>query len=77
MKFESSALKNAVKTDIREYCEKLSVHVAEADNGRFVIEAWNEAGHNGVEVDLLDVLEWVRVNRPELLKEVCSRGGVS
>lgn len=36
---------------------------------RFVIRAWNEAGHNQTEVDLIDVLNYVKTNMPELLEE--------
>jgi hypothetical protein len=36
---------------------------------RAVIKALNEGGCNSTEVDLLDVLSWVKANRPELLKD--------
>jgi len=35
--------------------------------GRLVIQALNEAGHNCTEVDLLEVLAWVKANRPDLM----------
>lgn len=38
-------------------------------NGRIVVRAFNEGGHNVTEVDLLDLLRWLRENRPEFLKE--------
>jgi hypothetical protein len=34
-----------------------------------VISASNEGGHNGTWVDLLDLIKWLRANRPELLAE--------
>jgi len=36
-------------------------------HGRLVIKSWNEGGHNSTEVDLLQLLEWVRTNRPDLM----------
>ena len=36
--------------------------------GRVIIIAYNEGGYNKTEVDLLDVIEWVKENKPELLK---------
>ena len=53
---------------IREYSEGYGVEIVEKE-GRLVIFALNEGGHNGTSVDLLDVLEWVRANKPELLSE--------
>lgn len=35
---------------------------------RQVILAFNEGGHNSVRIDLLDIIDWVKENRPELLK---------
>jgi len=55
-----------MKTDIREYVESEPVEIKEKD-GRLVIEALNEGGHNGTEVDLVDVIEWVKMNKPDLL----------
>ena len=55
-----------MKTNIREYVEREPVEIKEKD-GRLVIEALNEGGHNGTEVDLMDVIEWVEVNRPDLI----------
>jgi hypothetical protein len=63
---------------IREYGDGFDVEIVPVsaywvrDNpellGRPVILAINEGGHNCVEVDLLDVIEWVKENKPELLK---------
>lgn len=36
--------------------------------GRLVIGALNEGGYNSTQVDLLDVIAWVKENRPDLLK---------
>lgn len=37
-------------------------------NYRFLIRAINEGGHNSTTVDLIDVIRWVKNNKPELLK---------
>lgn len=64
---------------VREYCEAMSVRLAvttgyySAPNaprpgaGRLCVVAYNEAGHNSTQVDLLDLIDWVKLNRPELL----------
>lgn len=63
---------------IREYNEGHDVEIVPVSaynvrnnpelTDRPVILAVNEGGHNCVEVDLLDVIDWVKENRPELLK---------
>lgn len=63
---------------IREYREGYDVEIVPVSDskignnpelmGRPVILALNECGHNCVEVDLLDVIEWIKENKPELLK---------
>ena len=35
--------------------------------GRLAIKALNEAGYNCTEVDLLELLAWVKANRPDLM----------
>lgn len=65
-------------TGVREYAEKMEVElfVEQPDkyNGldreRLVIQAYNEGGHNSTSVDLLDLLYWLRTNRPDLMREV-------
>ena len=53
---------------VREYNEGMLVELDLAENdNRTVIVAYNEAGYNSTEVDLLDVIEWVKNNRPELI----------
>lgn len=63
---------------IREYNEGYDVEIVPVNAysvrnnpelmGRPVILAVNEGGHNSVEVDLLDVIAWVKENQPDLLK---------
>lgn len=59
---------------VREYMEGMPVKIRTNENGRLVISADNEAGHNRTDVDLLDLLDWVRCNLPELVTEGL-RGG--
>lgn len=35
--------------------------------GRLVVAAVNEGGHNCTEVDLVELLAWVKTHRPDLL----------
>lgn len=68
---------NERETNIREYAEEMKVTIADwqaIDNDskpigekRLVITALNEGGYNGTDVDLIDVVEWVKINMPELL----------
>jgi hypothetical protein len=61
---------------VREYAEEMPVHLFVdtrpnekywKGSGRVVLKAYNEAGFNHVMVDLLDVIAWLKKNRPELL----------
>lgn len=51
---------------VREYAEGMDVQLRE-ENGRLVVHALNEAGHNCTMVDLLELTAWLKANRPELL----------
>lgn len=51
---------------VREHSENMKVFISNV-NDREVIEAYNEGGYNFTQVDLLDVVDWVKRNRPELL----------
>ena len=35
---------------------------------RWVVRAFNEAGFNQTNVDIVDLVEWLRENKPELLE---------
>jgi hypothetical protein len=55
--------------DIREYCEDVqSAEIVRHENGRMVIKAYNEGGHNCTCVDLIDVLAWVFINDLDIAK---------
>jgi len=58
------------KGKIREYCEQRAVSVTRdcRGNGRLVVKAFNESGFNSTEVDIIDLLKWIKENKPELLK---------
>ena len=56
----------SIETGIREYAEGMTVKIRE-ENERLVVRAYNEGGYNLTDVDLLDILDWVKENKPELL----------
>ena len=66
-----------IETEIREYNDEYGVTIIkqmvpwrqkeEDRTERFVVHATNEGGYNSTEVDLLDVIDWVKKNMPELL----------
>lgn len=58
---------NTVMQGVREYCEGMEVALVHYE--RLVVKARNEAGFNCTQVDLLDLLAWVRKHRPELMRE--------
>lgn len=56
-------------TGIREYTERLDVELdLQEKNARHILRAFNEAGWKGVEIDLLDILTFVKKKMPHLLK---------
>lgn len=58
------------ETEIKEYSEEMTVKIGmEQETKRPIIVAWNEGGNNRTEVDLIDVIRWVKENRPELLNK--------
>ena len=58
-----------IMADVREHGEGLDVELAHDTEagGRLVIRAYNEAGHASTAVDLLDLIAWLKANRPDLL----------
>lgn len=54
--------------NVREYGEGAEVTLeADEKNGRLCIVASNECGFNCTAVDLLDLIAWLKSNRPDLL----------
>lgn len=51
----------------REYAEEFPVEL-DKHEGRYIVRAFNEGGCDLTEVDLFDLLEWIKKNKPELLK---------
>lgn len=47
---------------VREWCEGLPVELWINRQGRPVIRALNEDGHNSTEIDLNHLLDWLNVN---------------
>ncbi|MDY6895514.1 MAG: hypothetical protein SVO01_08895 [Thermotogota bacterium] len=62
---------------VQEYCEEMPVkitktkglHPSKKGKGRLVVKAFNEGGFNSTEVDLLQLIEWVRKNMPDVISE--------
>ncbi len=57
-----------IETNIRGYGLIPEPVIIAEIKGRLVIRAFNEGGYNCTDVDLLDVIDWVKQNKPELLK---------
>lgn len=59
---------------VREYGEGRPVKLDQTEGlndappGRWIVRAFNEAGHNCTEIDVLDLVQWLRKNRPDLLE---------
>ena len=53
---------------VREHYEKMEVFLElDEDSSREVIVAFNECGYNATAIDLLDLVAWLKKNKPELL----------
>ena len=59
-----------VMEGVREYCEGMDVRLEKNKEGRWVIDARNEGGHNSTEVDLLDLLQWLQAHEHIVKGEV-------
>ena len=57
---------NQIMEGVTEYAEEMDVRLS-VTKGRIVVGASNEGGFNGTEVDLVQLLEWVHKNMPELI----------
>ena len=51
---------------IREWGEGMPVELWLNEEGRIVLKAWNEAGHNSTQIDVFDFLEWLNVGTGSL-----------
>ena len=51
---------------VTEYEEGMDVELV-YENNRLAIRASNEAGHCCTRVDLIQLLDWVKTNKPELI----------
>jgi hypothetical protein len=45
---------------VREYCEEMQVELRMRSNDRLVIRCYNECGNNITEMDLMDLLEYLK-----------------
>lgn len=62
--------------DVAEYAEGYEVelvrwHAEQTRNRgeRWAVKAINQAGHDCTAIDVLDLIAWLRKNRPDLLEE--------
>jgi hypothetical protein len=55
-------------TGVREYCEGMDVQLDKTKEGRLIIVAYNEAGFNSTEIDLLDLTDWILKNQALISK---------
>lgn len=51
---------------VTEYAEGMSVNLVE-ENGRLCVEAANQCGYDVTQVDLIELLSWLWINKPELM----------
>jgi hypothetical protein len=56
-----------IDLDAPDAVERVINQSSQECNGPLVIKSHGECGHVRNEVDLLDVIEWVKANMPELL----------
>lgn len=76
-----------VMDGVREYNEGMPVYFAPTEDanrtgetrtaeraGRFVLEAFNEGGHNSVAIDVDDALMWLMRHRPTLIEPLLLQG---
>lgn len=55
---------------VRVYGEKFKPALGEwVEDRRLIVIAFNEGGDNQTWVDLVDIIDWVKKNRPELLNQ--------
>ena len=58
----------AVMEGVTEYSEGYEVELLQTKgNGRWVIMAVNQGGFDSTSVDVINLIAWLRANRPELL----------
>lgn len=65
---ENSEEEEIIMEGVREYAEEMEVVLAIGKNGRFMVNAYNEGGFDRTCVDLIDLIDWLKINLPSLLK---------
>ncbi len=68
--------KSTIMEGVREYAEEYPVKLGleepseynKLKENRITVLASNEGGCNGVGIDLLDLIDWIKKNKPELLR---------
>ncbi len=61
----------SIMSDVTEYAEGFDVELVQGNihsqRGRWIVKAWNEGGNNTTEVDVEQLVAWLKANRPDLL----------
>ena len=57
----------AVMAGVTEYGEDFPVRLVKRGSS-YVVEAKNEGGYNRTQIDFIELVNWIKANRPELLK---------
>lgn len=66
---------NRIMEGVKEYVEEMDVELVDEDESkRLVIYARNEGGQSCTLVDLVQLLEWVYKNMPELITGLGNQG---
>jgi hypothetical protein len=53
---------------VDEYIDGSQVELTRNNLGHLVIEASNEGGYNCTQVNILQLIQWLKTNRPEILQ---------
>ena len=64
-------MKSYIMASVREYGDGMPVELGliQGQQIRPIVVAKNQNGHDCTAIDLLDIIEWVKDNMPELLAE--------
>lgn len=54
-------------TGVTEYSENMDIEIDRNDNNKLVIRAYNQGGHDCTEIDLLELVFFLKKNMPSIL----------
>ena len=67
---QSETSETVVLDGVAEYSEGHDVKLVHASNGRLVVQAFNEAGCNCTQIDLIQMIEWLWNHRRGLMNQL-------